>query len=153
VEAGARFVTVGLGGWDTHTSNFRSLRTLLLPQLDRALAALISDFATRGLLESTIVYCAGEFGRTPQVNGAAGRDHWARSMAVFLAGGGLRQGCAFGSTDAHGELPTSDPCTPADVSATLFQALGIEPTREVRTTSGRPMAIFRDGRVLEGLLG
>jgi hypothetical protein len=152
IEAGARFVTVGLGGWDTHAGNFGILRNQLLPQLDPALAALMSDLAERRLLDSTIVYCAGEFGRTPRVNGGAGRDHWARAMTVLLAGGGFRGGYAHGSTDRLGSGPDREPCSPADVSATIFQALGVEPTHEVLTTSGRRMLIFRDGRVIEPLL-
>src|SRR5206468_12709717 len=79
IEAGARFVTLGVGGWDTHSDNFRALRGRLLPPLDRALPALIRDLASRGLLDETIVVCAGEFGRTPRVNPSAGRDHWSRS--------------------------------------------------------------------------
>jgi len=151
VEAGARFVTIGLGGWDTHANNFRTLR-FLLPQVDQSLSALVSDLDSRGLLDSTIVYCAGEFGRTPTINGSAGRDHWARSMAVFLAGGGFRKGYVHGSTDAHGMQPASDPCSPDDVSATIFRALGIAPNHAVQTTTGRPIAIFRDGNVIEKLL-
>jgi hypothetical protein len=152
VEAGVRFVTVGLGGWDTHAGNFAALRTRLLPPLDQALAALMEDLDGRGLLGRTVVYCAGEFNRTPQVNNAAGRDHWARSMAVFLAGGGIRRGYAHGSTDGHGAAPASDPCSPADVAATIFQALGVAPDHEVRTTTGRPLPIFREGKVIEALL-
>ncbi|HMF13763.1 MAG TPA: DUF1501 domain-containing protein, partial [Gemmataceae bacterium] len=151
VEAGARFVTIGLGGWDTHANNFRTLR-FLLPQLDQSLSALVGDLDGRGLLDSTIVYCAGEFGRTPTINGSAGRDHWARSMAVFLAGGGFRKGYVHGSTDAHGMQPSSDPCSPDDVSATIFRALGIAPNHEVQTTTGRPIAIFREGKIIEKLL-
>jgi hypothetical protein len=153
VEAGVRFVTVGLGGWDTHAGNFRTLRDRLLPQVDLSLSALIADLDEKGLLDSTVVYCAGEFGRTPRINGTAGRDHWARSMAVFLAGGGLAQGYAHGSTDARGEAPDADPCSPDDVSATIFQALGLPPQHEVTTTSGRPIAIFREGKVIEKLIG
>jgi hypothetical protein len=152
IEAGARFVTVGLGGWDTHGNNFGTLRNQLLPQVDRALAALVGDLATRRLLDSTVVYCAGEFGRTPRVNAGAGRDHWARAMAVFLAGGGFRGGCAHGSTDRLGFDPDRDPCGPADLSATIFHALGIEPTHEIPTASGRRMQVFREGRVIESLL-
>jgi hypothetical protein len=152
VEAGVRFVTLGLGGWDTHGNNFGLLRFQLLPQLDRVLAVLIGDLDRKGLLDRTIVYCAGEFGRTPRVNGAAGRDHWARSMAVLLAGGGLRRGYAHGSTDRQGMAPAQDPCAPDDVAATIFHCLGVEPTHEVHTSSGRPMAIFREGKVLDALL-
>jgi hypothetical protein len=153
IEAGARFVTVGLGGWDTHANNFAALRGQLLPELDTALATLIADLADRGILDQTVVYCAGEFGRTPRVNSSSGRDHWARSMAVFLAGGGLRKGYAHGSTDAQGSAPASEPCSPTDVAATIFYALGIPPNHEVQTTSGRPLAVFREGKVVEELLG
>jgi hypothetical protein len=153
VEAGVRFVTVGLGGWDTHGGNFRTLQGQLLPQLDRALAALVGDLDQRGLLDSTVVYCAGEFGRTPRINGGAGRDHWARSMAVFLAGGGLKKGLAYGATDEYGLAPAGEPCSPADVSATIFHLLGLPPATEVQTSTGRPLPIFRDAKVLESVIG
>jgi hypothetical protein len=152
IEAGARFVTVDLGGWDTHAGNFRTLQNQLLPQLDRALASLVSDLDAHGLLETTVIYCAGEFGRTPRINGTAGRDHWARSMAVLLAGGGLKKGLAYGSTDEHGMTPVTEPCSPGDLSATIFHRLGLEPTSEVRTSTGRPLAIFREGKVLEAII-
>jgi hypothetical protein len=153
IEAGVRFVTVGLGGWDTHANNFQALRGNLLPQLDSVLAALVGDLADKGLLERTLVYCAGEFNRTPRINGSAGRDHWAQSMAVFLAGGGIRKGYAHGSTDAHGMAPADVPCAPDDVAATVFQALGIGPRSEVQTITGRPVALFREGKVIQALLG
>jgi hypothetical protein len=153
MEAGARFVTVGLGGWDTHANNFTVLRTQLLPPLDAALAALVADLDERGLLATTVVCCAGEFNRTPQINGAAGRDHWARSMAVFLSGGPLRRGHAHGSTDREGLAPADAPCTPDDVAATLFHCLGVEPWHEVQTPSGRPLAIFREGKVIKEVVG
>jgi hypothetical protein len=152
IEAGVRFVTIGLGGWDTHANNFQVLRGILLPQLDAVLAALIGDLADRGLLESTLVYCAGEFNRTPRINGSAGRDHWARSMAVLLAGGGIRRGYVHGSTDAQGMAPAEAPCAPDDVAATVFQALGVAPHREVQTITGRPVAVFRAGEVIEPVL-
>jgi hypothetical protein len=152
IEAGVRFVTLSLGGWDTHANNFQTLRGNLLPQLDGVLGALLGDLAARGLLDSTLVYCAGEFNRTPRINGQAGRDHWARSMAVLLAGGGIRQGYVHGSTDARGMEPVEAPCSPDDVAATVFQALGIPPRREVHTLSGRPVAIFREGKAIEALL-
>ena len=152
VEAGVRFVTISLGGWDTHGKNFDALSKRLLPPLDQTLSALVEDLAERGLLGSTIVYCAGEFGRTPKINKNAGRDHWARSMAVVLAGGGIRRGYAHGSTDAHGMAPATDPCTPDDVSATIFHCLGIDPHKELTTATGRPIQLFREGRVIEKLL-
>jgi hypothetical protein len=153
VEAGVRFVTLTLGGWDTHGQNFNALRQRLLPQLDRTLSALIGDLADRGRLDSTIVYCAGEFGRTPRVNRNAGRDHWARSMAVVLAGGGFRRGYVHGSTDREGMAPANEPCTPDDVAATIFHNLGIDPHRELMTPSGRPVQLFREGQVIQRLLG
>jgi hypothetical protein len=153
IEAGARFVTLGFGGWDTHFGNFGLLRNRLLPPLDKAISTLICDLASRGLLDETIVVCAGEFGRTPQVNGSAGRDHWSRSMAVLLAGGGFPGGVAYGSTDDRGTAPTRDACSPDDLAATLFQRLGFGPRHEVRSTGGRPIPIFREGRCLEALVG
>jgi uncharacterized protein (DUF1501 family) len=152
VEAGVRFVTISLGGWDTHSRNFEALSKRLLPQLDQTLSALIQDLSDRGMLDHTIVYCAGEFGRTPKINKNAGRDHWARSMAVVLAGGGFKQGYAHGSTDAQGMAPTNNACTPDDISATIFHCLGIDPHQELMTPTGRPVQLFREGKVIETLL-
>jgi uncharacterized protein (DUF1501 family) len=153
IEAGVRFVSFSVGGWDTHSQNFVSLRSRLLPQLDQILSALIRDLDDRGLLDSTIVMCAGEFNRTPRINRNAGRDHWARSMAVVLAGGGFRRGFVYGSTDAQGMAPATEPCSPDDIAATIFHALGIDPHMELNTPTGRPMQLFREGRVLQPLLG
>jgi hypothetical protein len=152
VEAGVRFVTISLGGWDTHGKNFEALSKRLLPNLDTTLSALIGDLSDRGMLDNTIVYCAGEFGRTPKINKNAGRDHWARSMAVVLAGGGFKRGYAHGTTDANGMAPHTEPVTPDDVSATLFQCLGIDSQTELMTASGRPIQLFREGKVVKKLL-
>lgn len=152
VEAGVRFVTVSLGGWDTHGQNFQALSKRLLPELDRTLSALIADLDERGMLERTVVYCAGEFGRTPKINKNAGRDHWARSLAVLLAGGGFRPGVAFGGTDAHGMAPATDACTPDDVCSTIFRCLGIDPYQELKTSTGRSVALFREGKVIDKLI-
>jgi uncharacterized protein (DUF1501 family) len=153
VEAGVRFVTVGIGGWDTHRQNFDSLKTRLLPPLDQTLAALIADLDDRGLLDSTVVMCAGEFGRTPKVNKTAGRDHWARSMACVLAGGGFKRGYAHGTTDANGMAPATDPVTPDDLAATIFHQLGVRRDTELQTPTGRPVQLFREGKVVEAMLG
>jgi hypothetical protein len=153
VEAGVRFVTISTGGWDTHSQTFNAHRTRLLPNLDQTLSSLIKDLDDRGMLESTIVYCAGEFGRTPRVNQNSGRDHWARSMAVVLAGGGIRRGYAHGTTDVQGMAPATEPCTPDDVAATIFQQLGIDPHQELQTPTGRPVQLFREGRILSRLVG
>ncbi len=153
IEAGARFVTLGFGGWDTHGDNFRALRDRLLPPLDKAISTLVRDLESRGLLEETVVICAGEFGRTPRVNNTAGRDHWARSMSVLLAGGGFPAGAVFGATDDHGTAPTRDACSPDDLAATVFRRLGFGPRHEVTSAAGRPIPIFREGRCLETLAG
>ncbi len=152
VEAGVRFVTVSIGGWDTHGKNFEALSKSRLPALDPTLSALIQDLSDRGMLDRTIVYCAGEFGRTPKVNKNAGRDHWARSMAVVLAGGGFKRGYAHGSTDASGMAPATEACSPDDVSSTIFRCLGIDNKTELQTSTGRPITLFREGRVIEKLL-
>ncbi|MCS6850360.1 MAG: DUF1501 domain-containing protein [Gemmataceae bacterium] len=155
VEAGVRFVTLSTGSWDTHQSNFETLKNRNLPPLDQLLSALIEDLDSKGLLESTIVYCAGEFGRTPKINSRGsqpGRDHWARSMAVVLAGGGFKRGYVHGSTDSQGMAPASEPCTPDDIAATIFSCLGIDPHSELMTSTGRPITLFREGRVIDKLL-
>jgi len=153
IEAGVRFVTIGTGGWDTHSNNFTTLKQRLLPPVDRTVSALLEDLAQRGLLESTIVYVAGEFNRTPKINQRAGRDHWGRSMAVVLAGGGFKGGFVYGSTDAQGMVPATNPCTPDDICATMFSLLGLDPHYELRTNTGRPMPLFREGKVIEALIG
>jgi hypothetical protein len=152
VQAGVRFVTISLGGWDTHGQNFNALKTRLLPQLDQTLSALIGDLDARGMLDNTVVYCAGEFGRTPRINQNSGRDHWARSMAVVLAGGNFRRGYAHGTTDVQGMAPATDPCTPDDIASTIFDNLGLNPHQELQTPTGRPIQLFREGRVLPRLL-
>jgi len=153
IEAGVRFATVSLGGWDTHGQNFNALKTKLLPQLDQTLSTLINDLDQRGLLDSTIVMCAGEFGRTPKINAKSGRDHWARSMACVIAGGGFKKGYVHGSTDASGMAPAIDPVTPDDVASTIFTQLGINPHQELTTPTGRPVQLFREGKVVEKLVG
>jgi hypothetical protein len=152
VQAGVRFVTIGMGGWDTHQKTFEAHKTRLMPNLDTGLAALVADLDANGLLDSTIVMCAGEFGRTPKVNKNAGRDHWARSMACVLAGGGFKRGYAHGTTDASGMAPDRDPCTPDDIAATIFGQLGIPHTTELQTSTGRPIQLFREGKVVEKLI-
>jgi hypothetical protein len=153
VEAGVGFVTASIGGWDTHGDNFGQLRSTLLPQLDHALSALIHDLDERGLLKETLVYCAGEFGRTPYVNGQSGRDHWARAMSVLMAGGRFPRGEVFGATDGRGMEPTSGLCSPADINATLLSALGVPQDATLTTPSGRPIAVFGDGAPIRKLLG
>ena len=156
VQSGVRFVTISLGGFDTHQNNFPSLKTNLLPKVDQTLSALIEDLHTQGMLDNTLVYCAGEFGRTPKINNrggnGGGRDHWARSMAVVLAGGGIKRGYVHGSTDKEGMAPATEPCTPDDVASTIFHCLGLDPHHELQTPTGRPIQLFREGKAIEKLL-
>lgn len=152
VEAGVRFVTIGMGDWDTHSGNFATLKKRLLPELDQTLSALIRDLDERGLLDRTIVYCAGEFSRTPKINANAGRDHWARSTAAVLAGGGFRRGYVHGSTDGQGSAPAFDPCTPDDLAATLFDCLGFPPHHELITPGGRRIPLFAEGKLIAKVL-
>lgn len=148
IEAGARFVTVTFGGWDTHANNFRQMRDALLPQLDQGLAGLFSTLAAKGLLESTTVLVTGEFGRTPRINDRAGRDHWPRSMCVLMGGGGIRGGRVLGASDERGMGPVGTPITPDQVAATFYHSLGIDHRREYHTGTGRPVMIVREGSVL-----
>ena len=152
IEAGVRFVTISNGGWDTHSNNFDSLRNRLLPPLDAALSTLIDDLNQHGMLDSTIVFCAGEFGRTPRINDNSGRDHWARSMAVLFAGGRFPRGAVYGKTTDDGSEPELDACSPEDIASTLIEAIGIDTLTELKTPSGRPMQLFREGTVLKDLL-
>lgn len=152
IEAGVRFATVSYGGWDTHSGNFKQCQEKLLPQLDTGLSALFNTLAAKGLLESTAVMVTGEFGRTPKINEKAGRDHWPRSMFVLLAGGAFKSGQIFGETDANGMAPISDGISPEQVAATFYHSLGIDHTKEYRTSTGRPVMIVREGAVRRELL-
>jgi uncharacterized protein (DUF1501 family) len=147
-----RFSTVSFGGWDTHGQTFNAHKTRLAPTTDTVVSALVRDLSDRGLLDSTIVMVAGEFGRTPKINKNSGRDHWARSMACLLAGGGFKRGYAHGTTDASGMAPATDPVTPDDVASTIFHNFGIEQSRELQSPTGRPIQLFREGKVVEKLL-
>jgi hypothetical protein len=152
IEAGCRFVTVNTTGWDTHGNNFKSLKQTLAPPVDRGLAALLEDLDVRGLLDSTVVFLVGEFGRTPKVNKSAGRDHWPYSLFALLAGGRLPRGLVHGATDAGGERPKDRPVSPDDMAATFYRALGIDPKKEYRSPTGRPIQIVHDGNPIAELL-
>jgi hypothetical protein len=133
--------------WDTHGDNFNRLKNRLLPVLDRALSALLQDLSARGTLDQTLIALLTDFGRTPRINGAAGRDHYPNVYSVALAGGGIRGGQVYGSSDEHAAFPHTQPCTPADIHATIFQALGISPQAELHDMLNRPHPVS-DGRVL-----
>ena len=153
VENGVKFVTVNLGGWDTHDDNFNKLKTKNLPTLDAGLSGLLNTLALKGLLESTLVFVTGEFGRTPKINVRAGRDHYPRAMFALLAGGGIRGGQVVGESDEKAEGPKDKAITPDDLAATFYTALGIDPRKEYHTPSGRPVMVVRYGTPIKELIG
>jgi hypothetical protein len=138
VEAGVRVVTFDWGGWDTHGDNFNHLRNQL-PKLDRGLSSLLQDLSDRGMDKDVTVVMWGEFGRTPRVNGGAGRDHWSRVAMGFLAGGGMRLGQAVGTSTANAEEAKDRPVHLQEVFATLYHNLGIDVERtQLIDPAGRP---------------
>jgi len=152
IEAGVAFITLndrGMGqlGWDTHQQNFPRIKDTLAPPVDQGLGALLGDLQDRGLLDSTLIVMMGEFGRTPKINGTAGRDHHGRANSVVLAGAGVPRGLVLGKTDAKGDLPADRPVTPADLAATLYTALGIDPNHQFETPDGRPIRLVDNGKV------
>ncbi len=133
VESGVRFVTLNLGGWDTHRDNFSRLKDNLLPKLDVGLAALLTGLDEKGLLQSTAVFVTGEFGRTPKINERSeegGRDHYPRCMFMLMAGGGVRGGRVIGASDDKATAPAHEGFTPDDVAASFYHNLGIDHTKE-----------------------
>ncbi|HEX5445594.1 MAG TPA: DUF1501 domain-containing protein [Pirellulales bacterium] len=148
VEQGVAFVEVDLGGWDTHRNNFTLLQNSKLPEMDKAMAALVSDLDERGLLADTAIIWMGEFGRTPRINGTSGRDHWARSWSVVLGGAGMKGGMAVGRTTADGTDVDTEPYTSEDVMATVCKSLGISLETTFTSKSGRPMKIANGGKVI-----
>jgi hypothetical protein len=148
VESGVRFVNVNdkivngqLENWDSHENNFGRLKNDLLPPADQGFSALIEDLDQRGLLDTTLVVALAEFGRTPRINKSGGRDHWPDCFSIVLAGGGVRGGMVYGSSDKLGAYPDTDPVTPADLAATLFWCFGINPTSEIRDLTHRPFRV------------
>lgn len=171
VEAGVPFITVfwrgdpdrlnkkcaSGGGWDTHGNNFACLKEDLLPEFDRCFSTLIADLAQRGLLDQTLVMVTSEMGRKPKIGdprsggeSGAGRDHWTHCLTDLLAGGGIRGGQTFGSSDRFAEYPADNPVTPSDIAATVYQAMGIE-NLEMIDPQGRPYHLLSDGRPITAL--
>jgi uncharacterized protein (DUF1501 family) len=154
IEAGSRLVTVnwpddGQTFWDTHGKNFPSLKDRLMPPADRAFSALLDDLSARGLLDETLVVWVGEFGRTPRVE-KGGRQHWPHCYSAVLAGGGIQGGVVYGGSDKHGAYPADRPVSPADLTATVYHALGIDPATEIHDPTGRPWKLA-DGTPLRAL--
>lgn len=161
VERGVGFVTVNSTGWDTHDKMITRLRdgyngaktpVGLIPSLDVAVAALLDDLKRSGLYDETLVVVMGEFGRTPKLNVNGGRDHWPRVFSVLLAGGGIRGGTIYGESDAQGESPKSDPVTPAELLATIYKVIGIDPATKLTSPSGRPISIANGQSAIESLI-
>ncbi len=165
IEAGARFVTVAwdlpvrgdnCGSWDMHACLERVMKDHLLPGLDRGLSALLDDMRERGLLDETLVFVAGEMGRTPtfQNRGAQdGRDHWSYCYPCLFAGAGTRGGMAFGQSDKDAAYPVSHPVSPADLAATIYHSLGISPDLRIPDAQGRPVSLVDRGRAIGEMFG
>jgi hypothetical protein len=147
VESGVRFVTVSDGGWDTHADNFNALKSNLIPHIDQGLPALLADLDDRGLLATTVVVWMTDFGRTPKINSAGGRDHWATAGFAILAGAGIPGGSVLGRTDEEGGVPTHNEYFTEDIAATIYTKLGIPldlltytpDSRPIRLNEGRPI--------------
>jgi hypothetical protein len=163
VEAGVRFVNVTWDvywerlqlqhdGWDTHGRNFAILREYNLPYFDLAFTALLGDLEARGLLDETLVVVLSEMGRTPKINANAGRDHWTYCYSVVLAGAGIRGGTAYGASDAQGAFVKDHPVSPADLCATIYELLGIDPAMTLPDRTGRPVAIAQGGVPIRAIL-
>jgi len=164
IEAGVRMVqlnwpresgdtAVGNPLWDTHSKNAERVREVLCPQFDRTYATLIEDLAARGLLDETLVVVIGEFGRSPKINAAGGRDHWGQVFSVALAGAGIAGGQVIGASDRIGGVPEDRPVRPADLAATIFHLLGIPPSSEFIDPLGRPRMVTDSGLALRELVG
>jgi hypothetical protein len=149
IEAGVRFVTVTDGGWDTHTNNFKSLKDRLMPRVDQGLPQLLIDLEQRGLLSSTLVIWLTDFGRTPQINAASGRDHWASAGCVIAAGAGISGGTVIGATDGEGGFVTKDEYLTEDVATTVYAKLGIPTDLIAEAPDGRPVRLIEGREIKE----
>ena len=151
VEIGVPFVEVDLGGWDNHAGIFTTLENQKLPELDKAMSALVEDLNDRGLYQDTAIIWMGEFGRTPNINGNGGRDHWARSWSVVVGGAGFKGGVVVGKTNEDGKEIVTDPYTSQDLMASVLSSLGISLETTFTSKNGRPMKIANSGKVIKEL--
>ncbi|MFM7249054.1 MAG: DUF1501 domain-containing protein [Planctomycetaceae bacterium] len=151
VEQGVPFVEVDLGGWDNHADIFRTLSDNKLPELDKAMSALIEDLSERGMLDDTAVVWMGEFSRTPNINGNGGRDHWARSWTVAVGGAGFKRGVVVGETSSDGKEVVTEPYSSQDLMASVLKSLGISLETTFTAKNGRPMKIANAGKVIKEL--
>jgi uncharacterized protein DUF1501 len=151
VAAGVRFVTLTYGGWDMHNQISNGFRNTM-PPLDQALTALIKDLDKTGLLSTTLIMVSSEFGRTPKINQTAGRDHWPKVFSVMLAGGGIKGGTVYGTSNATASEPETDAIGPEDLATTVYHQLGIVADKELMAPGNRPIEICDGGKVIKGLL-
>jgi uncharacterized protein (DUF1501 family) len=149
IEAGVRLATVFHGGYDTHQNNDERSKTLI-PEFDKAFTTLLTDLEQRGLLETTLVLVIGDFGRTPKINTAGGRDHWPRGFSVALAGAGIQGGRVIGKSDKVAGEPADRPVSIEDLGATVYKALNIDSSKNYHA-NGRPVAINKDGEPVKEL--
>jgi hypothetical protein len=151
VAAGVRFVALTYGGWDMHNQITAGMRGQM-PALDQALTALITDLDRQGLLKTTMIMVSSEFGRTPKINGTAGRDHWPKVFSVMLAGGGIKGGLIYGSSNATASEPEEDPVEPGDLATTIYHQLGIVADKELMAPGNRPIEIIDGGKLIRPLI-
>jgi hypothetical protein len=151
IESGVKFIEVTLDGWDTHIDNFTGVRSKCR-DVDPGMSALLADLAERKLLDETLVIWMGEFGRTPAINAAHGRDHYPAAWTAVLAGGGSRGGIAYGSTDGDGAKVASNPVIVPDLFATIATLLSMDPRHEEMSPVGRPIAISDGGVPIRALI-
>jgi hypothetical protein len=164
IESGVRFVDVYWDGyqskvptnldpyWDTHSKNFEQLKLVNLPYLDQTYDALLDDLEDNGLLDETLVVMMSDFGRTPRVNGSAGRDHWTYCYSVVLAGAGIKGGTVYGASDSQAAYVKDRPVRPADICATIYHLLGIDPETPIVDKGGRPIPISHGGEPVREIL-
>ncbi|MBW3541748.1 MAG: DUF1501 domain-containing protein, partial [Planctomycetes bacterium] len=163
VERGARFINVtwdlfwdrvkvDYDAWDTHTNNFAILKQNKLPGFDQTFSALMEDLEARGLLDETLVVVMSEMGRTPRINGNAGRDHWTFCYSALFAGAGIRGGTVYGASDAQAAYVKDHPVSTSDICATVYQCLGIDPELRVPDALSRPVEIAHGGKPIHAIL-
>ncbi len=151
VGAGVRFVALTYGGWDMHNNVTQGMKGQM-PAFDQAYSALINDLERTGLLERTVVMVSSEFGRTPKINGTAGRDHWPKVFSVVLAGGGIKKGYIHGASNSTASEPERDEIGPEDLATTLYHQIGIVADKELMAPGNRPIEIVDGGKVRKELL-
>ncbi len=151
VEVGVSFVVAYAGGWDHHRGLFKTMKGDQGVQMDQGVAGLINDLDQRGMLDSTLVICLGEFGRTPKVNKDAGRDHWPNAMSVLMAGAGIPRGQIVGATDPKGYYAAENIYSPEDFAVSLYTKLGIDPHQILHTNTGRPVQLVNGGKPIKEL--